>query len=131
MHVQDYRGSKMPGTDQTCDLPITIFDGKPSSGATPAVFEELHEASINQWAIAFFGIQGKQSPDEGNAAWSFTSSFTFSVVRASKTVKGTRLETEGTKVLEEESASVPTPATHVGSMGFAASFADQCGTETT
>ena len=24
-------GSKMPGTDQTCDLPITIFEDKPSS----------------------------------------------------------------------------------------------------
>ena len=41
------------------------------------------------------------------------------------------METEGTKVLEEESASVPTPATHVGSMDLAASFADQFGTETT
>ena len=86
-------GSKMPGTDQTCDLPITIFEDKPSSAATPAVFGELQEAATNHWAVAFFGIQGKQSTDDGNAAWSFTSSFTFSVVRASKTVKGTRLET--------------------------------------
>ena len=49
-------GSKMPGTDQTCDLPITIFEDKPSNGATPAVFEELQEASVNQWAVAFFGM---------------------------------------------------------------------------
>ena len=124
-------GSKMPGTEQTCDLPITIFGDKHSSAATPAVFRELQEAATNQWAVAFFGIQGKQSTDNGNAAWSFTSSFTFSVVRASKTLKGTRLETEVTKLLDEASASVPTCATHVGSMDFAASLADQPGTETT
>ena len=126
-------GSKMPGTDQTCDLPITIFADKPSdsSVAQPAVFRELQEAATNQWAVAFFGIQGKQSTDKGNAAWSFTSSFTFSVVRASQTLKGTRLETEVKKLLDEESASVPTPATHVGSMDLVASFADQLGTETT
>merc|ERR1711940_507614 len=49
-------GSKMPGTDQTCDLPITIFEDKPSSAATPAVFRELQEAATNRWAVAFFGI---------------------------------------------------------------------------
>ena len=124
-------GSKMPGTDQTCDLPITIFEDKPSSAATPAVFRELQEAATNQWAVAFFGIQGKQSTDNGNAAWSFTSSFTFSVVRASQTLKGTRLETEVNKLLDEESASVPTPARHGGSMDLAESFAEQVGTETT
>ena len=40
-------GSKMPGTDQTCDLPITIFGDKHSSAATPAVFRELQEAATN------------------------------------------------------------------------------------
>ena len=124
-------GSKMQGTAQTLDLPITIFQDKPSSGATPAVFQELQEAATNQWAVAFFGIQGKQCTDDGNAAWSFTSSFTFSAVRASKTVKGTRLETEVNQLLDGESASVPTPATHGGSMDLAASYADQFGTETT
>ena len=124
-------GSKMPGTTQTLDLPITIFQDKPSSGATPAVFQELQEAATNQWAVAFFGIQGKQSTDDGNAAWSFTSSFKFSVARASKTAKGTRLETEVKELLDGESASVPTPATHGGSMDLAASYADQFGTETT
>lgn len=126
-------GSKMPGTDRTCDLPITIFADKPSniSVAQPAVFQELQEAARNQWAVAIFGIQGKQSTDNGYAAWSFTSSFTFSVVRASQTLKGTRLETEVKQLLDEESASVPTPATHVASMDLAASFADQLGTETT
>ena len=49
-------GSKMPGADQTCDLPITIFADKPSSAATPAVFRELQEAATNQWAVAFFGL---------------------------------------------------------------------------
>ena len=124
-------GSKMPGTDQTCDLPITIFEDKPSSAATPAVFRELQEAATNEWAVAFFGIQGKQSTDNGNAAWSFTSSFTFSVVRASQTLKGTQLETEVKKLLDGESASVPTCTTHVASMDLAARFADQPGTETT
>ena len=124
-------GSKMPGTDQTCDLPITIFEDKPSSVATPAVFRELQEAATNQWAVVFFDIQGKQSTENGSAAWSFTSSFTFSVVRASQTVKGMRLESEGKKLLDEESASVPTPARDVGFMDLAASFADQFGTETT
>ena len=125
-------GSKMPGTDRTCDLPITIFADKPSdsSVALPAVFQELKEAATNQWAVAIFGIQGKQSTDNGKAAWSFTSSFTFSVVRASKTLKGTQLETEVKRLLEEQSASVPMPATHVSSMDVA-SFADQLGTETT
>ena len=121
----------MPGTAQTLDLPITIFQDKPSNGATPAVFQELQEATTNQWAVAFFGIQGKQSTDDGNAAWSFTSSFKFSVARASKTAKGTRLETEVNQLLDGESASVPTPATHGGSMDLAASYADQFGTETT
>ena len=125
-------GSKMPGTDQTCDLPITIFADKPSNSsvALPAMFQELKEAATNQWAVAIFGIQGKQSTDNGKAAWSFTSSFTFSVVRASKTLKGTQLETEVKRLLEEQSASVPMPATHVSSMDVA-SFADQLGTETT
>ena len=125
-------GSKMPGTDQTCDLPITIFADKPSNSsvALPAMFQELKEAATNQWAVAIFGIQGKQSTDNGRAAWSFTSSFTFSVVRASKTLKGTQLETEVKRLLEEQSASVPMPATHVSSMDVA-SFADQLGTETT
>ena len=126
-------GSKMPGTDRACDLPITIFADKLSDSnvAQPAVLRELQEAATNQWAVAFFGIQGKQTTDNGNAAWSFTSSFTFSVVRASQTLKGTRLETEVKKLLDEESASVPTPARHVGSMDLAASFADQLGTQTT
>ena len=125
-------GSKMPGTDRTCDLPITIFADKPSNSsvALPAMFQELKEAATNQWAVAIFGIQGKQSTDNGKAAWSFTSSFTFSVVRASKTLKGTQLETEVKRLLEEQSASVPMPATHVSSMDVA-SFADQLGTETT
>ena len=125
-------GSKMPGTDRTCDLPITIFADKPSNSsvALPAMFQELKEAATNQWAVAIFGIQGKQSTDNGKTAWSFTSSFTFSVVRASKTLKGTQLETEVKRLLEEQSASVPMPATHVSSMDVA-SFADQLGTETT
>ena len=125
-------GSKMPGTDRTCDLPITIFADKPSNSsvALPAMFQELKEAATNQWAVAIFGIQGKQSTDNGKAAWSFTSSFTFSVVRASKTMKGKQLETEVKRLLEEQSASVPMPATHVSSMDVA-SFADQLGTETT
>ena len=53
------------------------------------------------------------------------------MVRASKTVKGKRLETEVNQLLGEESASVPTPATHGGNTDLAASYADQCGTETT
>ena len=53
------------------------------------------------------------------------------MVRASKTLKGTRLETEVNQLLDDESTSVPTPATHVGSMDLAASYADQFGTETT
>ena len=101
-------GSKMRGTTQTLDLPITIFQDKPSSGATPAVFQELQEAATNQWAVAFFGIQGKQSTDDGNAAWSFTSSCTFSVVRASKTLKGTRLE-EGNAVSRALRVALHTP----------------------
>ena len=124
-------GSKMPGTGQTCDLPITIFQDKLSGVATPAVFRVLQDAAENHWAVSFFGIMGKQSTDDGNAAWSFTSSFSFSVVRASQTLKGTRLETEVNKLLHEESASVPTPANHVRRMDLAASFADQSGTETT
>ena len=115
-------GSKMPGTDQTCDLPSL------SSKTNPAAVQRLpcsrnckRPPSINGMLLSL----AWSFTDDGNAAWSFTSSFTFSVVCASKTVKGTRLETEGTHILEEESASVPTPATHVGSMGLAASVADQ------
>ena len=124
--IQLIDGSKLNGTDKPCVLPITVFaDKKPSDD--PALFKALQELCDERHAVAVFGIQGKKS--EGSA-WSFSSSFSFHVQRASETTKGKELEAKASDLMHEEGQAVPQAVLH-SQQSDHESYKDMEGTETT
>ena len=83
-------GSKHNNNDKVCHLPVTVFADAQMTGEPPLLFKELNQAAVDKTAMAFFGIQGKQS-DGGDGKWSFTSSFACHCQRANETTKGMTL----------------------------------------
>ena len=99
-------GSKHEANDKVCHLPVTIFDDARLNGEPPPLFSQLHQAATDHTAMAFFGIQGKQSED-GDGKWSFTSNFSFHCQRASETTKGKSLEADAAALLGADAEVVP------------------------
>ena len=95
-------GSKNDATGNVIHLPITIFADATHDQQEPQMFRDLRQAASTKTAMAFFGIQGKQS-DAASGEWAFTSSYGFFFERASYTKKGQELESQAT-VLESLSA---------------------------
>ena len=70
------------------------------------MFSQLEKAASDKTAMAFFGIQGKQS-DTGDGTWSFTSNFAFHIESARETTKGKMLEANASVLLEADAEAVP------------------------
>ena len=99
-------GSKNNKNDKVCHLPVTVFADAQMTGEPPLLFKELNQAAVDKTAMAFFGIQGKQS-DGGDGKWSFTSTFAFHCQSASETTKGRTLEATASVLLQADAEAVP------------------------
>ena len=113
-----------------CHLPVTIFEDASKDGQDPPLFQKLRSAAEHKIAMAFFGIQGKQSEDEPGK-WSFTSSFGFSCKHANETTKGKMLEAEAAKLAEAQADVVPQSALQSRNIEQNEDFASVEATETT
>ena len=123
-------GSKKKDNDKVCLLPVTIFADARIGGEPPALFQELELAASNNWAVAFFGIQGKKSESDANT-WSFSSGFSFSCQRASETTRGQELESKAAELLEEDAEAVPPTVLQSRGEDHNTNFADMEAIETT
>ena len=99
-------GSKNKMNDKVCHLPVTVFADARMTGEPPMLFSQLSQAADDKTAMAFFGIQGKQS-DRGDGTWSFTSNFTFHCQSASETTKGKMLEANASVLRQADAEAVP------------------------
>ena len=124
-------GSKTPGSEKICALPITIFADAGKHGETPEVLKSLQDAATNHYALAFFGIQGKRSKGDDQETWAFTSSFSFALKRASNTTKGQDLEAKANDLLGQDQEALPQTQVRGGGADQNTSFADCESTETT
>ena len=52
-------GSKNKDTGKVCHLPVTIFVDGELHGQPPPLYQQLQAAHVQNSAMAFFGIQGK------------------------------------------------------------------------
>ncbi len=123
-------GSKHKTNDKVCHLPVTVFADAKMNGEPPLLFQALNDAASNKTAMAFFGIQGKQSDDD-SGTWSFTSNFSFHCQCASKTTKGEALETEASSLLGADAEAVPLAERPVHHIDNDETFADVEAIETT
>ena len=120
-------GSMKKDSDKVCVMPVTVFANATLDGTPPSLFRELEEMAEAKVAGAFFGIQGKKSPEGGT--WSFTSGFSFHCHQAEGTKKGEELNQKALELLRAEAEKVPLSiraTTHDNT-----SFADTEATETT
>ena len=124
-------GSKNNTNDKVCHLPVTVFADAQMTGEPPLLFSQLNQAAVDKTAMAFFGIQGKQS-DGGNGKWSFTSTFAFHCQSASETTKGRTLEASASVLLQADAEAVPLSVLQSRtSHDNEDNFADEEATETT
>ena len=123
-------GSKNDKTDNVIHLPVTIFADATRDQQEPQMFRDLRQAASTKTAMAFFGIQGKQS-DGDSGKWAFTSSYGFFFERASYTVKGEQLESQAAVLKSLSAEDIPQEASR-GRLGDEnESFDDIPATETT
>ena len=116
---------------KVCHLPVTIFADQAAANLEPELFERLRGAQAHKIAVAFFGIQGKQSELENNK-WSFTSSFGFFCENASDIDKGRHLEAEAVHLVLAPAEAVPLSVLQSRSnLDINESFEDVEATETT
>ena len=99
-------GSKHDKNGKVCHLPVTVFADAPMTGEPPPLFSQLSQAAVDKTAMAFFGIQGKQS-DGGDGKWSFTSTFVFHCQSANEATKGRTLEANASVLLQADAEAVP------------------------
>ena len=91
-----------------CHLPVTIFVDGELHGQPPPLYQQIQAAHVQNSAMAFFGIQGKQS-DSNDGTLSFTSNFAFFCKQASETRKGRDLEAKAVEIRQAEGEAVPLP----------------------
>ena len=102
-------GSTNETSGNVVHMPVTIFTDARSDGTEPQTVALLRSAASAQTALAFFGIQGKQSASEPGK-YAFTSSFGFFFDSASDTQKGKELEKEATTLINMSSEELPMAA---------------------
>ena len=123
-------GSKSKDSDKNCSMAVTVFADATNEGTPPSLFKELEEMYEAKVPVAFFGIQGKRSADDGT--WAFTSAFSFHCHRAEGTRKGADLHEKALELLRAEAERVPLTTRPAGGQSQdATNFQDVEATETT